>query len=93
MRNIKIILFVLLVVILSMSTYGQEAAYQNKVELQKVPTEVTREVNQFKGYKVTKAAYKLENNKKVYRLEIEKGKSKHTLLVDEKGKIIGREEG
>jgi uncharacterized membrane protein YkoI len=92
MRNIKIILFVLLMVILSMSTYGQANEYQNKVELQKVPIEVKKEVNQFKGYKVTKAAYKLENNKKVYRLEIEKGKSKHTLLVDETGKIIGREE-
>lgn len=93
MRNVKIVLLIALMIILSMSTYGQEKQeYQNKVELQKIPAELKKEISKYNGYKINKAAYKVEAGKKVYRLEIKKGQMEHVLILDEKGKIIGREE-
>lgn len=93
MRNIKLILLITLALILSLSTYGQEKnEYQNKVLVEKLPAEVKKEMQNFEGYNIKSAAYKIENNAKVYKLQIVNGKIEHFLIVDEKGKIIGREE-
>ena len=93
MRNIKLILLITLALILSLSTYGQEKnEYQNKVQAEKLPVEVKKEIQNFSGYTVKSAAYKLENNTRVYKVQIVSGKMEHFLIIDEKGKIIGREE-
>lgn len=93
MRNIKLILLLTLALILSLSTYGQEKNdYQNKVLVEKLPVEVKKEMQNFAGYNIKSAAYRIEDNVKVYKLQIVNGKMEHFLIVDEKGKIIGREE-
>jgi len=93
MRNIKLILLLTLALILSLSTFGQEKnEYQNKVLVEKLPVEVKKEMQNFAGYTIKSAAYRTENNAKVYKLQIVSGKMEHFLIIDEKGKIIGREE-
>lgn len=93
MRNIKIVLFLMLMIILSFSTYGQENnQVATKIVFKKLPAKVKKQVNSLKGYEITKTTYIVENNKKVYIVHIKNGKSEHDLKLDENGNILGREE-
>lgn len=93
MKKIKIVLYLMLVVILSFSTYGQtENQEVNKIAFEKLPTKVKQQVNALKGYKITKTTYVVENNKKVYTVHIKNDKSEFDLKMDENGNILGREE-
>ena len=93
MKKVKIILYVVLVVILSFSTYGQETKeVVNKVEFEKLPVKVKKQVNSLKGYKITDSYYVMENNEKVFKVVIDNGKTSFDLKMDKNGNILGREE-
>lgn len=93
MKKVKIILYVVLVVILSFSTYGQEnKEVVNKVEFEKLPVKVKKQVNSLKGYKITDSYYVMENNEKVFKVVIDNGKTSFDLKMDKNGNILGREE-
>lgn len=93
MKKTKIVLVLMLLAILSFSTYGQEnQTTANKIEFKKLPKKVRSQVNSLKGYKITSTTYIVENNKKIYTVKVENGKSKHDLKMDENGNILGREE-
>ena len=93
MKKIKIILYLMLVLILSFSTYGQESKETaTKVEFQKLPKKVKERVNSMKGFEVKNSSYEFENNVKVFIVEIDNGKSTFDLKMDKNGKILGREE-
>lgn len=93
MKKIRITLVLMLLIILSFSTYGQENEQTvNKIEFKKLPKKVRNQVNSLKGYKVLSTTYIVENNKKVYTVKIDNGKSKHDLKMDENGNLLGREE-
>lgn len=93
MKKIKIILVLMLLVILSFSTYGQtNHKTATKIEFEKLPVKVKKQVKSLKGYKITSTSYIIENNKKVYTVQIDNGKSKHDLKLDENGNLLGREE-
>ena len=94
MKKAKIILYVVLVVILSFSTYGQESNKEvvNKVTFEKLPQKVKKQVNSLKGYKITDSYYVIENNVKVFKVVIDNGKTSFDLKMDKNGNILGREE-
>ena len=93
MKNIKIALFLALIIILSFSTYGQESnQVATKVVFKKLPSKVKKQVNSLKGYEIIETTYIIENSKKVYIVHIKNGKSEHDLKLDENGNILGREE-
>ncbi|MCF6297371.1 MAG: hypothetical protein L3J08_05215 [Flavobacteriaceae bacterium] len=93
MKNIKIILFLALIIILSFSTYGQaDNQIATKIAFKKLPNKVRKQVKSLEGYEITKTTYTIENNKKVYIVHIKNGKSEHDLKLDENGNILGREE-
>lgn len=93
MKKVKIVLYVVLVVILSFSTYGQETKeVVNKVEFEKLPVKVKKQVNSLKGYKITDSYYVMENNEKVFKVVIDNGKTSFDLKMDKNGNILGREE-
>ena len=94
MKKVKIVLYVVLVVILSFSTYGQESSKEvvNKVTFEKLPVKVKKQVNSLKGYKITDSYYVIEDNEKVFKVVIDNGKTSFDLKMDKNGNILGREE-
>ncbi len=93
MKKGKIILYLILLVILSFSTYGQESKQVvNKIEFEKLPTKVKKQVNSLKGFKITSTSYVIENNEKVYKVVLADGESTFDVKMDKNGNIIGREE-
>ena len=93
MKKGKIILYLLLIVILSFSTYGQEAKQAvSKIEFQKLPSKVKKQVNSLKGFKITSSSYIIEDNEKVFTIVLDDGESTFDLKMDKKGNILGKEE-
>jgi hypothetical protein len=93
MKKGKIILYLLLIVILSFSTYGQEPKQTvNKVEFRKLPSKVKKQVNSLKGFKITNSFSVIENNEKVYKIVLDDGETTFDLMMDKNGNIIGKEE-
>ena len=93
MKKGKIILYLLLLVILGFSTYGQESKQAvNKIEYAKLPTKVKKQVESWKGFKITSTSYFMENNTKVYKIVLDDGKSTFDVKMDKNGNILGREE-
>jgi hypothetical protein len=93
MRKGKIILYLLLIVILSFSTYGQEPKQAvNKIEFQKLPSKVKKQINSLKGFKITSSYSVIENDEKVYKVVLDDGETTFDLMIDKKGNIIGKEE-
>ena len=93
MKKVKIVLLVMLAFILSFSTYGQDSqknAY--KVEYKKLPSKVKKQVVSLKGFTVLSSTYVVENNKKIYTVKMDDGKSTFDLKLDKNGKIQGTEE-
>ena len=93
MKKGKIILYLILLVILSFSTYGQESKQAvNKIEFEKLPSKVKKQVSSLKGFKILSASYVIENNVKVYKVVLVDGDSTFDVKMDKNGNIIGREE-
>jgi len=93
MKKGKIILYLILLIILSFSTYGQESKQAvNKIEFEKLPSKVKKQVSSLKGFKISSASYVIENNVKVYKVVLVDGDSTFDLKMDKNGNIIGREE-
>lgn len=94
MKKVKIVLYVVLIVILSFSTYGQESNKEvvNKVTFEKLPVKVKKQVNSLKGYKITDSYYVIEDNEKVFKVVMDNGKTSFDLKMDKNGNILGREE-
>lgn len=93
MKKGKIILYLLLIVILSFSTYGQEAKQVvNKIEFKKLPGKVKKQVDAMKGFEITESSYVIENNKKVYKVVLDDGDTTFDVMMDKNGNILGKEE-
>jgi hypothetical protein len=93
MKKGKMILYLLLIVILSFSTYGQESKQAaNKIEFRKLPSKVKKQVNSLKGFKITSSYSVIENGQKIYKVVLEDGDSTFDLKMDKNGNIIGKEE-
>lgn len=93
MKKFKIVLLIMLITILSFSTYGQENNVTvNKIEFNKMPEKVKKQVKSLKGFKIISSTYIVENKKKIYTVKVDNGKTKHDLKMDENGNLIGREE-
>ena len=93
MKKGKIILYLILLVILSFSTYGQESKQAvNKIEFEKLPSKVKKQVSSLKGFKILSASYVIENNVKVYKVVLVDGDSTFDVKMDKNGNIVGREE-
>ena len=93
MKKGKIILYLLLIVILSFSTYGQESKQAvNKIEFKKLPSKVKKQVNSLEGFKITSTSYVIENDKKVFKIVLDDGETTFDLKMDKNGNILGKEE-
>lgn len=66
----------------------------HKTSIQKAPENVQATLKDYSGYKISQeVTYETKNKMTVYRFKLEKGNWTQYLLINEKGKVIGIDNG
>jgi len=65
-----------------------------KTSVKNTPEKVKETLKDYSGYKISnEVTYSTKNKATVYRFKMEKGNWTHYLLINEKGKVIGIDDG